>query len=98
MIRRPPRSTLFPYTTLFRSLRQTCAVHAGVEVLQVEHLVQGADRRGAHLLELLFELLNPSSLCGYIVCGARTFPQYCDHCLHSVLSAVLRREEDIVSD
>src|SRR3989449_3215585 len=23
MIRRPPRSTLFPYTTLFRSLRQT---------------------------------------------------------------------------
>src|SRR3989442_4085754 len=24
MIRRPPRSTLFPYTTLFRSLRKTC--------------------------------------------------------------------------
>src|SRR2546426_3249147 len=24
MIRRPPRSTLFPYTTLFRSRRQTC--------------------------------------------------------------------------
>src|SRR3712207_6930949 len=29
MIRRPPRSTLFPYTTLFRSLR---AVHAGSEL------------------------------------------------------------------
>src|SRR2546430_5954500 len=28
MIRRPPRSTLFPYTTLFRSGR---AVHAGVQ-------------------------------------------------------------------
>src|SRR3712207_8797048 len=27
MIRRPPRSTLFPYTTLFRSRRE--AVHAG---------------------------------------------------------------------
>src|SRR2546427_4525374 len=26
MIRRPPRSTLFPYTTLFRSVRQTQAV------------------------------------------------------------------------
>src|SRR5437667_2500114 len=26
MIRRPPRSTLFPYTTLFRSLRDTGAV------------------------------------------------------------------------
>src|SRR5256885_9265839 len=25
MIRRPPRSTLFPYTTLFRSLLVTCA-------------------------------------------------------------------------
>src|SRR2546429_7377377 len=24
MIRRPPRSTLFPYTTLFRSLRSAC--------------------------------------------------------------------------
>src|SRR2546422_8506308 len=27
MIRRPPRSTLFPYTTLFRSLRADPAVH-----------------------------------------------------------------------
>src|SRR5256885_1221721 len=25
MIRRPPRSTLFPYTTLFRSVAQDCA-------------------------------------------------------------------------
>src|SRR3712207_7573909 len=25
MIRRPPRSTLFPYTTLFRSTRRACA-------------------------------------------------------------------------
>src|SRR5260221_3617598 len=31
MIRRPPRSTLFPYTTLFRSVRReasTAAIHA----------------------------------------------------------------------
>src|SRR2546422_6229924 len=28
MIRRPPRSTLFPYTTLFRSLEQSAA-HSG---------------------------------------------------------------------
>src|SRR5688572_31145680 len=27
MIRRPPRSTLFPYTTLFRSLRQQRELH-----------------------------------------------------------------------
>src|SRR2546430_10147312 len=31
MIRRPPRSTLFPYTTLFRSLETTCRVEAGGE-------------------------------------------------------------------
>src|SRR2546425_3479094 len=29
MIRRPPRSTLFPYTTLFRSLRNHFALQAG---------------------------------------------------------------------
>src|SRR3712207_7730941 len=27
MIRRPPRSTLFPYTTLFRSLKNLAAAH-----------------------------------------------------------------------
>src|SRR5256885_11067247 len=27
MIRRPPRSTLFPYTTLFRSAGRRCASH-----------------------------------------------------------------------
>src|SRR3712207_7557168 len=29
MIRRPPRSTLFPYTTLFRSGRRTRLLHSG---------------------------------------------------------------------
>src|SRR2546429_9158021 len=29
MIRRPPRSTLFPYTTLFRSVRSGARHHAG---------------------------------------------------------------------
>src|SRR3712207_7025861 len=27
MIRRPPRSTLFPYTTLFRSMKDRCYFH-----------------------------------------------------------------------
>src|SRR2546425_2302443 len=38
MIRRPPRSTLFPYTTLFRSLRLHAQPCAG-EVLHVDELV-----------------------------------------------------------
>src|SRR5258708_27545693 len=37
MIRRPPRSTLFPYTTLFRSIRQRVADH-------VEHLGRNLQR------------------------------------------------------
>src|SRR5258707_8614559 len=38
MIRRPPRSTLFPYTTLFRSHR-----HVGVELVE-DGVVDEADR------------------------------------------------------
>jgi len=33
MIRRPPRSTLFPYTTLFRSQRTGALAHATAETL-----------------------------------------------------------------
>src|SRR5258705_4432969 len=32
MIRRPPRSTLFPYTTLFRSVRSEPLVNSGAEL------------------------------------------------------------------
>src|SRR5256885_13220019 len=42
MIRRPPRSTLFPYTTLFRSLRprDRLVLHLAGELLVVEaHVV-----------------------------------------------------------
>src|SRR3989449_4343960 len=40
MIRRPPRSTLFPYTTLFRSVRDR--IHAGaVELARQERLLVG---------------------------------------------------------
>src|SRR5260370_15156132 len=33
MIRRPPRSTLFPYTTLFRSLLAKCLIDPGDAVV-----------------------------------------------------------------
>src|SRR2546429_9597514 len=38
MIRRPPRSTLFPYTTLFRSVREDQCRGCGLRVLP--HIVQ----------------------------------------------------------
>src|SRR2546422_8154355 len=43
MIRRPPRSTLFPYTTLFRSARQLCGYLDGGKV----HVRQRGDRQQA---------------------------------------------------
>src|SRR2546428_10263570 len=38
MIRRPPRSTLFPYTTLFRSLAGPLGVDPGLDELAAEPL------------------------------------------------------------
>src|SRR3989442_3181932 len=48
MIRRPPRSTLFPYTTLFRSGLRDPPVHAGVPEAARERGRHGrsADREG----------------------------------------------------
>src|SRR3712207_8841775 len=42
MIRRPPRSTLFPYTTLFRSPEGREAVHVH-DAVQGEHVRRGAE-------------------------------------------------------
>src|SRR2546429_6020117 len=62
MIRRPPRSTLFPYTTLFRSraalfglllleLGALLSSHERMPVLEILHpvLVAGADRKSTRL-------------------------------------------------
>src|SRR2546427_9292159 len=50
MIRRPPRSTLFPYTTLFRSRRQDERGLAGRRVQAATHV--GHHRVLRRLLEL----------------------------------------------
>src|SRR2546430_6406333 len=48
MIRRPPRSTLFPYTTLFRSalMRSTIHLVSARDCLQLRPLVQTVLDRG----------------------------------------------------
>src|SRR3712207_7210522 len=48
MIRRPPRSTLFPYTTLFRSARAQAAGGARAALLRAAG--RRRDRRTARLL------------------------------------------------
>src|SRR5256885_14889152 len=60
MIRRPPRSTLFPYTTLFRSIRfRGQTLHPGAQVRGVELSVEA-------LLERLLsrELRGGKTECG----------------------------------
>src|SRR2546430_4292223 len=49
MIRRPPRSTLFPYTTLFRSLR---VAGGGVPRVRETAARGGAQPRGRGLVDL----------------------------------------------
>src|SRR3712207_8901957 len=57
MIRRPPRSTLFPYTTLFRSVRPgPLDRDAEGDVLPRQHLqveVVGLDREGGLRVQLV---------------------------------------------
>src|SRR3712207_8459213 len=48
MIRRPPRSTLFPYTTLFRSLRGEALGHLRFELRIAKRLER---RVGVHVYE-----------------------------------------------
>src|SRR5256885_9800289 len=53
MIRRPPRSTLFPYTTLFRSQGGEGAVAEGVGSPLARSLAGGADVDERHAYELV---------------------------------------------
>src|SRR3712207_7535468 len=52
MIRRPPRSTLFPYTTLFRSLEPLAAGYPTVALCSCTDLKQPANRSEEHTSEL----------------------------------------------
>src|SRR3989442_8739153 len=54
MIRRPPRSTLFPYTTLFRSRRRERAHGALAAALQAYY--EGRYRRAEKEAALAFEI------------------------------------------
>src|SRR5436853_5485734 len=57
MIRRPPRSTLFPYTTLFRSI-------AGDKALgrNISNVMQGTRERTLEMLDRKSTRLNSSHL------------------------------------
>src|SRR2546430_11828738 len=65
MIRRPPRSTLFPYTTLFRSLYAGCLPAKAEEVLaicqeEVARVIADGLTDVEHLLDRKSTRLNSS--------------------------------------
>src|SRR4029450_14162026 len=85
MIRRPPRSTLFPYTTLFRSASKVDQINAGTSY--IGHIASDEIRSEEHtselqsltnlvcrlLLEKKKEHMNGSrGQCGVCACGAWT--------------------------
>src|SRR5256886_17702299 len=66
MIRRPPRSTLFPYTTLFRSgVVQRPVTPRDIDVLEPRRGDRGgAERLGLHRLAGVEDHLAPRALQG----------------------------------
>src|SRR5258708_10762342 len=59
MIRRPPRSTLFPYTTLFRSRVTGFTGSAIVPTIHVDHMEVGELYLGATDLPVLADVQLP---------------------------------------
>src|SRR2546426_5836020 len=65
MIRRPPRSTLFPYTTLFRSLLRKVrpkVIRTEKENEAYTEILYDLDRRSARSEEHTSELQSPCNL------------------------------------
>src|SRR2546430_7573379 len=75
MIRRPPRSTLFPYTTLFRSPRQQDEEAQDPPALEGTREVVRKERRGDRSEEHTSELQSQSNLvCRLLLEKKKTAP------------------------
>src|SRR5256886_10437945 len=65
MIRRPPRSTLFPYTTLFRSLQMLSGINSALVRIQNRDEVMAETCRLAHGVGgysiAMLALINPAT-------------------------------------
>src|SRR2546430_6243196 len=86
MIRRPPRSTLFPYTTLFRSLHGATQVRVldGRHALEEPGLIAVAGDRAQHVVqrseEHTSELQSQSNLvCRLLLEKKKIFTTACPY-------------------
>src|SRR2546425_6928594 len=71
MIRRPPRSTLFPYTTLFRSTLNILREESAADVGGVFHCFSGGKEEARRCLDLGFrseEHTSELQSLAYLVC------------------------------
>src|SRR3712207_8617270 len=72
MIRRPPRSTLFPYTTLFRSLEPLRVIRQllldGLRRLRAGQPVERIGQAGARLRGLPLKRFHVGA-CGHVTCS-----------------------------
>src|SRR5258706_1612047 len=94
MIRRPPRSTLFPYTTLFRSRRLAGAHHHRDLAFQPARHGQNPSRSGSRVWprseEHTSELQSLTNLvCRLLLEKKKKTKQIC---WHAVAIAVIREE------
>src|SRR5256885_5110380 len=83
MIRRPPRSTLFPYTTLFRSMRLTRLVLALAVSLLLAPLATEAQPAVKRSEEHTSELQSPCNL----VCRLLLEKKKADRCCTQRISS-----------
>src|SRR5258708_22306362 len=63
MIRRPPRSTLFPYTTLFRSHRRRCEIDRPGQHLDEPGLLEVLTDRKSTRLNSSHQIISYAVFC-----------------------------------
>src|SRR5256885_7647937 len=83
MIRRPPRSTLFPYTTLFRSRDEPLPAQAFGEWMDWVTAMRGDDRSEEHTSELQ----SPCNLVCRLLLEKKKTTLFClPHCFFPTVS------------
>src|SRR5256885_11046519 len=76
MIRRPPRSTLFPYTTLFRSIVKHQKLAEGESPWQIAHEQAQQEAIAARSEEHTSELQSPCNLVCRLLLENKNKPEF----------------------
>src|SRR2546425_9755072 len=88
MIRRPPRSTLFPYTTLFRSTPEFAEAESGVSAAAIVEIAREIGRAGSALATRSEEHTSELQSLAYLVCRLLLEKKKKKHTIHEKLTAI----------